>query len=153
MSSAPHAIIHSNAAFAKLTGLDTTSLLAEPFSSIMYRDTNAAAASDEAAVDSSTKSIIPSVSLVDCVVSSSHGEHRILQIRCLESGTNKVLERNVRVSPIVERKSTESEVTDVSHFAIEILEEQEDASSSAGGSEDGSLTDDNDNGFAIGVMG
>ena len=132
--------------------MDSTDLLAQPFSSILNRDIIEDA--DEA--DISAMKSPPAVSLLDCVVSSSHGEHRLFRIRCIDEAgsSSKILDRKIRVSPIVERKSTESEVTDVAHFALEILQENHETDASASASEDGSLTDDTENnGYAIGVMG
>jgi PAS domain-containing protein len=105
-SSAPFNIVHSNAAFARLTGLPSDQISGSPFSTLVFEDEEGSR----------------QASLAECIVSSSQGKNKILHLRLGASDKNKKsLECQIKASPIVDRKTFTREVSDVSHFAIEIL--------------------------------
>jgi hypothetical protein len=107
-SSAPFNIVHSNAAFARLTGLPSDQISGSAFSALVFEDGKGSR----------------QASLTECIVSSSHGKNKILRLRLGDSDSDKnkkSLECQIKVSPIVARKTLTPEVSNVSHFAIEIL--------------------------------
>lgn len=60
-------------------------------------------------------------SLSECMVSSSTGNHKMIHFK--EETTGNLIESRVKVSPIVAQRSTNREITTVTHFAIELIGE------------------------------
>jgi hypothetical protein len=134
-SSAPFNIVHSNAAFARLTGLPSHEISGSAFSALVFEDGEG---SEQA-------------SLSECVISSSHGKNKILQLRLGDASdkNKKSLKCQIKVSPIVARKTVSREVSDVSHFAIEILA----VGSQCSGNEESASPGEVPKNISIGVMG
>jgi hypothetical protein len=129
--SAPFNIVHSNAAFARLTGLPSHEISGSPFSSLLFED-------GEDSLQAS---------LSECLVSSSHGKNKILHLRL--GASDKSLKCQIKVSPIVARKTAAREVRNVSHFAIEIVAVGAQCSSN----EESAIPSEETKNVSIGVMG
>jgi hypothetical protein len=102
LSVAPFTIVHANGAFFKFSKASTTyKILGAPFSSIL--DPN---------------QWVEPVPLSEYMVASSKGNHKNVFLKQDSSG--KAVECRMKVSPIVARKTANREVSTVTHFAIEL---------------------------------
>jgi len=111
LSCHPFSIVHANAAFLRLSGLPCEKIIGSGFASIV----------DSSNDEEGSKPVL----LSDCLVSSDSGNPRKLQL-VREDETMKPVERWAKVFPIVERKpSRGSEVSNVTHFAVELVEEMD----------------------------
>jgi hypothetical protein len=149
LSTTPYSIIHANAAFMRLSGRDgSSSVLGTSFLNLLDPTANAFGGN---------------VNLTNCMVSSSRGEDSKMYLLPKESTTRTPstlspqvpVECSVRVSPIVEKKTQNREVTSVSHFAIELFESLRNGSHHSAASISLGPIIDNDptNDLCIGVMG
>lgn len=150
LSTTPYSIIHANAAFMRLSGKDgSDSVLGTSFLNLLDPTANAFGGN---------------VNLTNCMVSSSRGEDSKMYLLPKGSTTTTPLsssspqvpvECSVRVSPIVEKKTQNREVTSVSHFAIELFESLRNISHHSAASISLGPIIDNDptNDLCIGVMG
>ncbi|KAG7359895.1 hypothetical protein IV203_034993 [Nitzschia inconspicua] len=110
LSTEPYSIIHANAAFMRLSGRDHN----DPVLGTSFRNL----------LDPEANDSLDDVNLTSCMVSSSSGSFSKLFLRPKASTLQDQIpvECSMRVSPIVERKTLNREVTTVSHFAIELFE-------------------------------
>ena len=101
-SGLPNRVIFSNAAFSRLTGLETGQILGQPFSCLV----------DPKQCDE----------LAQCAQSSSTGQHQKMGIRKVSEGIEEeIISLRVKVVPIVARRTLLDEFTQVTHFAIDLL--------------------------------
>ena len=101
MSSAPFTVVHANGPLFRFLGSGTKPLVGEAFA-------NALASNN-------------TISLSDCMVSSSTGNHKVIHFK--PDKTGKLIESRIKVSPVVSQRSANREVATVTHFAIELLGE------------------------------
>ena len=136
LSSSPFTIVHANGAFIKFSETNSNKIIGAPFSNILDSESNDGQAS-----------------LPECMVASSTGKHKKFFLEQDSSG--KGVECHIKVSPIVNQKSASREFTTVTHFAIEVSEEEISSASSRGSSPDlieRKVPDGNEN-YAVGMMG
>ena len=129
LSSFPFTIVHANGAFIRFSETDPSKIIGSPFSDIFYSEPN----------DGKV------LSLPECMVASSAGKHKKFFLK--ENSSDKGVECHVKVSPIVNQKSTNREFTAVTHFGIEVSEEEIASASSSRGSSPDMIE------RAVGVMG
>ena len=113
-SIAPYAIVYANASFFNSTGHLPERIVGASFLELLFGEPS----------DSDRP-----FSLADCVVSSSNGENRTITLRPPGEGSSKdPFKCRIKVSPVVARKTKWSELTNVTHFAIEIVVGDDNAS-------------------------
>lgn len=96
--------MHVNAAFTRLTGHNADKILGCSLLELL--------------------SLVKSdrqFSLAECVVSSSNGNNKKVGFLMKSNEDKKTLECRIKVAPIVARKTQAREVTNVTHFAIEVI--------------------------------
>lgn len=110
LSSSPFSIVYANAAFLRLSGLPADRVIGCGFAAV--------------AVSQTTKDDDPKpVLLSDCMLSSGSGNHQKVRFIPNEDKPNQEpLERYARVVPIVSKRPVHrSEVSNVTHFSVELL--------------------------------
>lgn len=100
LSSPPFTVVYANGPMFRLLGSGSRNIVGESFSKRL-------ASEDDQII------------LSDCMVSSSTGNHKLMQFKKDKWG-NKV-EYRVKVSPIVARRFASREVAAVTHFAVEFI--------------------------------
>ncbi|CAJ1931768.1 unnamed protein product [Cylindrotheca closterium] len=99
LSSAPFTVIHANGSLTHFLGFGADSVVGKTFSGTLASGST--------------------VNLSECMVSSSTGNHKMINFK--EEKTGKLIESRVKVSPIVAQRSSNREVATVTHFAIELI--------------------------------
>jgi hypothetical protein len=121
-SSAPYTVVHANAAFARLTGLGSGQILGQPFYELLSQVAQQGASINNHHVD-----------LPGYAASSGIGSNRTLPMRQISAGQEKALVCQIKVLAIVGRKTDiGADVSQVTHFAIDVVENDnvDDSSSS-----------------------
>eukprot|EP00525_Craspedostauros_australis_P001921 CAMPEP_0198120322 /NCGR_PEP_ID=MMETSP1442-20131203/28648_1 /TAXON_ID= /ORGANISM="Craspedostauros australis, Strain CCMP3328" /LENGTH=398 /DNA_ID=CAMNT_0043778955 /DNA_START=204 /DNA_END=1400 /DNA_ORIENTATION=+ len=107
----PHTIMYANAPFFRLTGLPNQDVVGSSFSKILQSANGG-----------------KSTPLSECLCSSGAYHHRTLKIPISDSETS---DYKLKVSPIVKELGASTEVANVSCFAIEILDDENDSTNSS----------------------
>ena len=110
-SCTPYPILHANAAFFRFSGMTPSAVLGASFTSLQEQE------------EAESNQRRP-LSLPECMVSSSSGNNRKFVLVAADDA-EKPIQCRIKVSPIVARKTETSEVTSMTHFAIDFVEDGE----------------------------